>query len=76
VVKIRRSASMPQHLLVTDHRGNITYTTASTAELLGYSVKQLLRMDVTRLLPLPFSLLHHKWMKASGLPRMNASCLP
>lgn len=63
MVKIRRTATAPLHLLVTDQRGNISYTTAATAELLGYSVKQLLRMDLAKLLPLPFSLLHHKWMK-------------
>ncbi len=50
-------------MLVADRRGNITYTTAATAELLGTSVKQLMRSDLSKLLPQPFSLLHHKWIK-------------
>lgn len=81
VIKIKRSDPEPLRVLVTDRRGNISYTTAATAELLGTSVKQLMRSDLSKLLPQPFSLLHHKWIKvgdswgAAGNSMAGAQCL-
>ena len=64
VINIRRRSTMSDALMVTDHKGRITFATTSLAVSLGYSVKQMKKMDLNKLMPQPFSELHAAWLKA------------
>jgi hypothetical protein len=59
VINIRRRNTMSDALMVTDHKGRITFAVS-----LGYSVKQMKKMDLNKLMPQPFSELHAAWLKA------------
>ena len=63
VINIRRRNTMLDALMVTDHKGRITFATTSLAVSLGYSVKQMKKMDLNKLMPQPFSELHTAWLK-------------
>jgi PAS domain S-box-containing protein len=64
VINIRRRNTMSDALMVTDHKGRITFATTSLAVSLGCSVKQMKKMDLNKLMPQPFSELHAAWLKA------------
>jgi len=64
VINIRRRSTMSDALMVTDHKGRITFATTALATALGYSVKQMKKMDLNKLMPQPFSELHAAWLKA------------
>jgi PAS domain-containing protein len=69
VINIRRRNTMSDALMVTDHKGRITFATTSLAVSLGYSVKQMKKMDLNKLMPQPFSELHAAWLKARATER-------
>lgn len=63
VVNIKRKTATIDNILVTDHKGRIFYTTSTLAATLGYSLKQMKKLELSRLMPMPFSHLHDAWLK-------------
>jgi transcriptional regulator with PAS, ATPase and Fis domain len=52
-----------QALMVVDQKGKIVHATKELGSLLGYNTRDLIKMDLTSLMPAPISHLHTGWIK-------------
>lgn len=73
VLTLRRKDKSNGMLMVTDGHGDISYATTPLASMLGYSVKQMKKMDVMRLMSQPFSQLHSQLLRvrAARVPKLG-----
>jgi hypothetical protein len=51
--------------MVVDHKGRLLHATAKLATLLGQSVSNLVKMELSTLLPQPICQMHGAWFKVS-----------
>ena len=62
VLHIHRIEETDENLLVMDERGNITFATIDLALTLGYTLKQLLKLNLSQLLPPPINAMHERYL--------------
>lgn len=64
-------------MMVTDYRGRIMYMNSDLQSMLGYTAKEVARMDMSHLMSVPYSMLHHRWMKepSARVPPQSCRCV-
>lgn len=63
LVIIMRRTAPTSAMAVFDHHGRMTFGNLSMANLLLYKTEKLKGLELAKLMPPPFSFLHHKWIK-------------
>jgi hypothetical protein len=56
------SVEEAHNFLVADYRGQISFATSGIAKILGYSPRDMLRLNISALVEAPFSYMHAKWL--------------
>jgi PAS domain S-box-containing protein len=76
IYNIRRKAeSSAEHMMVTDSKGKIVFTTSGMAEMVDYPIKKLVSgMNIKQLIAQPFGELHERWMKHRSVKIPPGSC--
>lgn len=63
IMQIRKIHKGEDNMMVTDQKGRVVFINSGLRNLLDYRVKQTKKLDLSKLMPPPFSVLHQRWMK-------------
>lgn len=74
VMHCERTVEVDENLLVVNEKGDISFATVDLAVTLGYSLKQLTRMNLSQLLPQPVASMHANWLLDAPPNGPQTSC--
>ncbi len=65
MVTMKRSAAM-MPLAVFDEKGTVKFCNSPFAHLIGYHIKDVAGMNISKFMEQPYGFLHQKWLKVSA----------
>ena len=74
VANLKKRDEGDDYVIVADHKGRVVYVTNLLAQLLGYPVKEMIKMEFCKFMAQPFQQLHTKWMRVSDSGCRDAVC--
>ena len=60
---MKRPHPVINNMMVVDAKGRIMYMNNDLCIMLGLTPKQAAKMDLSKIMPPPYSQLHYRWMK-------------